>query len=161
MSARGRHANGGRGHMAALLLLSLTFLAACAEGQGKVQSVPSAARPDTYRGAMAERFGIEVVALHLSSAGTMVDFRYRVLDPAKAAALLHKGAKPYLLDAVTGRRLTVPSPAYVGPLRQTAVAPQRDKIYFILFGNGGRLLKTGSRVTLVLGDARAEDLVIT
>ena len=150
----------GPGFYPALSLLILFLLTGCAESQNRVQMDPSTASEAATKAGLAERFGIEAVALRLTSAGTMLDFRYRVVDSRKAAALLQKSAKPYLLDPATGARLTVPSPAYVGPLRQTAVAPEIGKTYFIFFGNSGRLLKHGDRVTLILGEARFEGLEI-
>jgi len=150
----------GPGLLPALFFLFLALLMGCAETRNGVQSDPLAASAATKKADLAERFGIELVALRLTSAETMLDFRYRVVDSQKAAALLRKGAKPYLLDPVTGARLMVPSPAYIGPLRQTAVAPEVGKTYFIFFGNAGRLLKHGDRVTLVLGDARFEGIEI-
>jgi hypothetical protein len=152
--------NAGPGFFPVLFFLFLSFFGACAESQSRVQMDPSAAAAAAKKADLAERFGIEFSALRLTSGGTMLDFRYRVVDSQKAAALLQKSAKPYLLDPVTGARLMVPSPAYIGPLRQTAVAPEVGKTYFIFFGNAGRLLKQGDRVTLVLGDARFEGLEI-
>lgn len=150
----------GPGFLPALFFLILSLLMGCAESQSRVQMDPSAAAAAAKKADLAERFGIEFAALRLTSGGTMLDFRYRVVDSQKAAALLQKRSKPYLLDPVTGARLMVPSPAYIGPLRQTAVAPEVGKTYFIFFGNAGRLLKQGDRVTLVLGDARFEGLEI-
>jgi hypothetical protein len=150
----------GPGFLPVLFFLSLALLVGCAESQHRVQADPAAISAAEKKADLAERFGIELVALRLTSAETMLDFRYRVVDSQKAAALLHKGAKPYLLDPATGARLMVPSPAYIGPLRQTAVAPEVGKTYFIFFGNAGRLLKQGDRVTLVLGDARFEGIEI-
>jgi hypothetical protein len=150
----------GPGFLPALSFLILSLLMGCAESQSRVQTDPSAAAAAAKKADLAERFGIEFAALRLTSGGTMLDFRYRVVDSQKAAALLQKSAKPYLLDPLTGARLMVPSPAYIGPLRQTAVAPEVGKTYFIFFGNAGRLLKQGDRVTLVLGDARFEGLEI-
>jgi len=150
----------GPGFYPALSLLILFLLTGCAESQNRVQMDPSTASEAATKAGLAERFGIELVALRLTSAGTMLDFRYRVVDSQKAAALLHKGAKPYLVDPASGARLMVPSPAFIGPLRQTAVAPEVGKTYFIFFGNAGRLLKQGDRVTLVLGDARFEGIEI-
>ena len=150
----------GPGFIPVLFFLSLALLMGCAESQSGVHSDDLAVAAATKKADLAERFGIELVALRLTSAGTMLDFRYRVVDSQKAAALLHKGAKPYLVDPASGARLMVPSPAFIGPLRQTAVAPEVGKTYFIFFGNSGRLLKQGDRVTLVLGDARFEGIEI-
>ena len=63
-------------------------------------------------------------------------------------------------DPATGTRLTVPDMPNVGALRQTAVAPQAGKVYFILFWNPGGLVKPGQKVDLVLGGTTVRDLVV-
>lgn len=105
--------------------------------------------------------GIEVVALHLSASGSIVDLRYRVVDPRKAAVMLRRQETPLLLDPEHGLQLSVPAMAYVGSLRQTAIEPEAGKTYFILFGNAARSVKPGSRVTLVLGDRKVEGLTVS
>jgi hypothetical protein len=45
-------------------------------------------------------------------------------------------------------------------LRQTTLAPTEGRVYFIMFGNPGGYVKSGDRVTVVIDDFRAEDLVV-
>ena len=109
----------------------------------------------------ADTLGIEVKGLRLSAAGYMLDFRYRVLDPVKAAPLLERKIQPYLLDEASGARLAVPDAPKVGRLRATS----RNKViagrtYYMLFANPGRYLRAGSKVTLVAGDARISSLTV-
>src|SRR5574340_863672 len=83
--------------------------------------------------------GIRMEGLRLSAAGYILDFRYRVLDPARAAPLLDRKIRPYLLDVASGAQLGVPDTAKLGQLRTTGrnkVRPEQD--YFILFANPGR-----------------------
>jgi hypothetical protein len=113
------------------------------------------------RSEIEQQLGIKIVGLRRSSAGYMLDFRYRVLDPAKAASLLDRKISPYLLDEATGARLSVPDAPKVGQLRPTSrnnVIPGRN--YYILFANPGRYLDAGSKVTLVAGDVRIGDLTV-
>ena len=105
-------------------------------------------------------WGIKVESMRLSSAGYMLDFRYRILDPQKAAPLLSRQVKPYLVDQESGSKLIVPAPPKVGSLRQKSYQPIPGKIYFVLFSNPGRLVKSGNKVTVVIGDFRAEDLIV-
>ncbi len=47
----------------------------------------------------------------------------------------------------------------IGELRQ--VAPlEANRTYYVIFGNPGGLVKRGGRVTLVVGNFRAEGLVV-
>jgi len=109
---------------------------------------------------LADQYGIEVMSLRLSSAGYMADFRYRILDPAKAAPLMDKSVKPYLLDPASGAKFTVPTYAKVGALRAVTAAPLANRTYFILFSNAGRYLEPGSTVTVVIGDIKLENIKV-
>ncbi len=109
---------------------------------------------------LASRWGIEVNALRLSANGNMLDFRYRVIDPEKAAILGSAKIKPVLIDQESGAQLHVPSMPKVGQLRST----QRlvaGKIYTALFANPGAAVKKGQLVTIVFGDFRAENLTVS
>lgn len=142
------------------LALFTWALTACAAGPSEVGAAKSVP-PKTPGSSEAEqKLGIQVVALRLSEAGNVLDLRYRVVDPEKAHQCLGRGVKPRIEDSRTGLTLSVPDMAYVGSLRQTAVAPEAGKVYFILFGNAGTAVKAGSRVTLVIGDIRLENLVV-
>ena len=99
----------------------------------------------------AETWGIEITSIRLTANDHLIDYRYKVLDPAKAADLL----KPQK----SGKVLAVPSTAKLGPLRNSDI-PKEGKIYWMFFGNGGNLVKAGDKVTVVIGDFRVEDLVV-
>lgn len=136
-------------------LFLAAMLAGCA-GPGRTPA-PDIEPPAPVRSAAA---GIEVASLHLSAAGRIVDFRYRVLDAGKAASLLKRQVEPYALDIATGVRLIVPRAGKIGALRQSATQATEGKIYFILFGNTDRVVKRGSRITVVIGDLRLENLLV-
>jgi hypothetical protein len=89
----------------------------------------------------------------------MIDFRYRVLDPVKAKELFVRQNHPALIHQKTGKVLAVPETAKIGPLRNSD-PPKQGKIYWMFFGNAGSLVKAGDRVTVVIGEFRAEDLVV-
>jgi hypothetical protein len=123
---------------------------------------PKAVRPAPAPAlASLPELGIEVVGVHVTAGGSIVDFRYRVVDSSKAARILKRQVKLNLLDEANGLRLNVPVMPYVGALRQSAIEPEAGKTYFILFGNAARSVKPGSKVTLVIGDAKIADLAVT
>jgi len=142
--------------------VALAFLLAV----GSLAGCATASRAGTAPGTTPERSaldaaGIRVEALRLSAAGYILDFRYRVVDPAKAAPLLDGKQRPYLLDG-RGAKLGVPDTPILGSLRQTS---RNGKVstahsYFILFANPGKYLHAGDRVTLVVGDAKLPDLMV-
>lgn len=114
---------------------------------------------EDVRSAMEMQWGVKVLPIRLSAEGYMLDFRYRVLDAEKAAPLFDRKIKPYLVDEATGAILVVPEPPKVGALRNTR-KPQPDRNYFILFANPGRYVQKGRKVTVVIGDFKAEHLVV-
>lgn len=104
-------------------------------------------------------WGVEILGVRRVSSGLMLRFDYRVLDPSRAVALNDKKARPYLIDQATQTALAVPAMENVGELRQ--VAPyQANRSYFIIFGNPGGMVKHNGRVTLVVGNLRAQGLVV-
>ena len=107
---------------------------------------------------LADQWGIELTAIRMTAAGHMVDFRYRILDTKKAAPLFKRHIKPYLIHQASGKVLAVPNTAKVGSLRNTNT-PQQGRIYWMFFGNN-RLVQTGDKVTVVIGDFRVENLTV-
>ena len=108
---------------------------------------------------VTEQWGIEITSLRMSAGGHMIDFRYRVLDAEKAKPLFIRANKPYLIDEASQKVLSVPTTAKVGPLRTTGDSKE-GRIYWMFFGNGNGLVKAGSKVTVVIGNFRAENLVV-
>ena len=143
---RGTFALGLAGVALCLLILS----AGCVSTPTAVDAFP----------ALREKWGIEMTSLRMSGNGHLIDFRYRVFDPDKAAVLGDKQYKPYLIDQVTGTRLVIPDTPKLGPLRQSATRLEAGKIYFMLFANSGRLVKSGRKVTVVIGDFKVENLTV-
>jgi hypothetical protein len=115
---------------------------------------------DAARATLRERFGVEVVGIHLTAAGHMVDFRYRVLDPPKAAPLLDRRQRAELVDAATGAVLAVPQAPKIGTLRQNTANPRAGQVAFALFANPRRLVRSGSKVTVRIGEFAAEGLAV-
>jgi len=109
---------------------------------------------------LEQEWGVELRGIRLSAADYMLDFRYRVIDPKKAAPLLSRNVKPYLIDQESGARLIVPTPPKVGSLQQKSSQPVAGKIYFIIFSNPGKLVKKGNKVTVVIDNFKAENLIV-
>ena len=107
-------------------------------------------------------YGIKVEGLRLTAAGSMLDFRYRVLDAQKAAPLLNGKIQPYLLDEARSAKLGVPDTPVLGRIRQTSRnnVIHTDRSYFIMFGNPGKALQSGDKVALLLGPVKITDLTV-
>jgi hypothetical protein len=158
-----------------VLSLSILALAALSSGcaaaaAGQAEDPPAAAEP-TVQGQespaaaatpspdIAEQWGIEITSLRLTANDHMLDYRYRVLDAEKATDLFNRQIKPYLIHQPTGKVMSVPETAKIGPLRNSNI-PQEGKIYWMFFGNAGRIVQPGDKVTVVIGEFRVEDIVV-
>jgi len=143
------------------LFLVLLVGAACRSNAYASDAGP-AAKENASSGpqlSIEEKWGIRILGVRAAAGGSMLDFRYRVLDVTKAAPFFDRKTKPYLIDAKSGARLVVPSSSKLGSLRQTPKFPVPNKNYFVLFANPG-VVKPGGKVTVVIGDFRAENLVV-
>lgn len=108
---------------------------------------------------LADKWGIEVLSMRLTAGSYMLDFRYRVLDTAKARPIFKRQVKAVLVDQDSGARLMVPNMPKVGPLRSSNM-PKEGKNYFMLFANPGQFIKSGSTVTVEVGDLKVENLKV-
>lgn len=149
----------------AILVLTLAFVPA-SWGTAKSECVRSggekaaAADGTAKHTACHDLWGIEVLGVRRTSAGYMLDFRYRVTEPGKAKMLLDRKVKPYVIVESSGTELQVPVSPKIGPLRQSSKKIYADRDYFMLFGNPGRQVKAGDKVTVVVGDLRVEHIVV-
>ncbi len=108
---------------------------------------------------MEERWGIKALTVRPTAEGFFIDFRYRIVDAEKAAPLFSPTIKPLLIDENTGAVMAVPTVPKVGSMRSTR-KPIKDRGYTILFANPNKHIKPGHKVTVVIGDYRAEHLIV-
>ena len=108
-----------------------------------------------------ETWGVKAVSLRPTFGGAMLDFRYQIVDAAKARRLWDRKLKPYLFDPSSGVALGMTEDTKVGSLRASLRNPPvTGKRYYVLFSNGYGTVKSGSRVTVVLGDCKLENVVV-
>ncbi len=104
-------------------------------------------------------WGVDELRVKQAESGELIRFTWRVLDPGKATPLNDKKIQALLIDPRAGVKLIVPTMEKVGQLRQTS-APEAGKSYWMAFSNSGRPVKRGDRVTVVIGQFKAEGLVV-
>jgi hypothetical protein len=104
-------------------------------------------------------WGVEIIGVKPVSSGYMLEFRYRVLDPDKVKLLNDRKSKAYLRDEASGTVLAVPAMENVGELRSGS-KPELNRIYFMIFGNPGKVVKSGSRVAVIVGDFHVDGLIV-
>jgi len=146
--------------LAGVLLLPACATTNAAKGPSGPATAAAPSGPSSPGAAeLSGRWGIEVTAVRLTAAGRMLDFRYRVLDAGAAAPLHARKVHPVLVHEATGTRFGVASSPKTGPLR-TSDPPIAGKTYWILFQNPGRIVKAGDRITVEIGEFRAEGLAV-
>lgn len=135
------------------VVLCLTWSVCHSEGQpgGPASTAPFQSLED--------RWGIKALSIRPTAEGFFIDFRYRVIDAEKAAPVFSPAIKPILIDEDTGAVMAVPTVPKVGSMRSTR-KPVSGRGYAILFANPNNHVKPGHRVTVVIGDYRAEHLVV-
>jgi hypothetical protein len=135
-----------------LFSVPVCYAAAAQTGDNQAQEIKKSPT-------LGEQWGVQLKPLRLTGEGLFLDFRFRVIDSEKATPLLQTGNKPYLVDQKSGKTFQVPT-TKVGPMRASATKPKIDKDYTMLFNNTNRTVKKGDKVTVVIGDFKAENLVV-
>jgi len=110
---------------------------------------------DFYR----KRWGIDNIIVRSTASGSLIRFSYRIVDAKKAAIINDKSKAPYLIEEKLGLALQIPQMEKIGQLRQTAT-PENGRGYWMAFSNKGKLIRPGSRVDIVIGSFRINDLVV-
>ncbi len=146
--------------LALVALVSCTSVTASLAQDSPTPTAPAAPAAAPQR---LEDLGVELVGIRLSGADFLIDVRYRVKDVAKAQALMERKVHPVLVNEATGDRYYVPQAPKLGQLRQSATAKQPvqlDKVYFMLFANPDRKLRSGEKVTLHAGESTVKGLLV-
>ncbi len=146
-------------------VLATTAIAQSSESAAKPAAPASGThyQPDRFAGRAHTYYetvwGVDSLGVKSVESGEIIRFTFRVLDPAKAKVLNDKKVEPFLIDPKIGVKLVIPSLEKVGQLRQSAT-PEAGKAYWMAFSNKGRLVKRGDHVDVVIGNFRAEGLVV-
>lgn len=153
----------GAGFLAATLVLMVPASSWSLPGATSAQSGTREYHPSRFSKRAELRYnvvwGVDSLSVRLAESGEMVRFSYRVLDAARAATLNDAKVEPTLIDPNARVSLVIPSLEKVGKLRQSST-PTEGRSYWMAFSNKGRMVKHGDRVTVIIGQFRAEGLVV-
>ena len=121
----------------------------------RAASPPAWQRPAVSASGLAERSGVRLIRVAVTGGGGLLDLRYQVVDPSKAVTVHEAGTPPAIIDERTGLVLNrlLMGHAHQGPLKP-AVS------YYLVFENTGNWVNHGSEVTVLLGDAEVEHVVV-
>lgn len=104
-------------------------------------------------------WGIEQLVVKEAESGELLRFSWRVVDAERAGVLNDKKIEPTLIAPQRGVSLVVPVLDKIGQMRQT-MPPEAGRAYWMAFSNKGHLIRHGDRVDVVVGNFRAEGLVV-
>ena len=135
-----------------LTVAALGFLAACAAKKEAMppptDGVREAIRPPAAR--------VEVVRCDLAANREFVGVRFRITGPERYDPA---GMEAYLIDEATGERYQVVRLERIGRLAEFPDPAEKD-VHHVLFRNQEGKLKAGSYVTVVVGPARQEHVLL-
>jgi len=147
------------GAQAASQAMSSHASGAKAATAGKNYRHHAGAMPESAKTFYSLTWGVDQLSAQLAESGQLVRFSYRVVDAGKAAVLHDKASTANLVDEKARVALQVPVMEKVGPLRQ-AGPPENGKSYWMAFSNKGNVVRSGHRVSVLVGQFRVDGLLV-
>ena len=138
--------------IAALLALigGLALWIAWRSPQAAVRSQPSG-QISTVE--LEERYGLGVRLVGLTAGGGMIDFRLKIIDPAKARPFLQDPANlPIKILSESGVELLAADEL------EEEIVWEAGGILFMILPNSGGAVRPGARVTITFGEIQLEPL---
>ena len=136
--------------VAGVLLVALAGWLVLGKGQPAApRGIPAPASASSP--AFEAATGVRVIRAAVTAGGGMLDLRYQVLDPNKAVIVHDADKPPTIIDEATGKTFNTPwmQHSHSGDLTAGVT-------YNLMLMNSGGVIKRGSPVTIVIGDARLE-----
>jgi hypothetical protein len=112
-------------------------------------------RPVVSDAELQDRVGVRLQTVATTAGGGLIDLRFQVIDPSKAAAVHDDATPPTMVDEATG---LIVNQLLMGHSHTGAFAA--GQAYYLVFENPGNLVHQGSKVTVLLGDAQLEHVVV-
>lgn len=112
-------------------------------------------RPVVTADGLVQRSGVKVTQIAVTGDGGLVDVRYRVVDPERASTLHDPATPPAVVDEDSGLVVheLFMNHAHTGPY-------EAGVTYYLVFNNPGNWVQHGSKVTVMLGDAQVEHVLV-
>jgi len=120
-----------------------------------VDPPPEWQRPSVSLSALADRTGVRLVRVAVTAGGGLLDLRYKVVDPNKAVTIHDSRTPPAIVDERTGLVFSqlLMDHAHTGDLKPAVT-------YYLVFENTGNWVRRGEKVTVLLGDAQVQNVVV-
>ena len=156
---RVRLLGGVAGILVTLMIAVLVLWLSQVIGHGTVpaaSNVPvSWRRPVVTADGLAQQSGVKITQVAVTGDGGLVDLRFRVIDPERASAVHDPATPPAVVDEDSGLVVheLFMNHSHTGPY-------QAGVTYYLVFTNPGNWIHHGSRVTVMLGNAQVEHIVV-
>lgn len=135
---------------AALFCLGLVAWMVAPQIMGATVQGPSGPEQTLFE----SKTGIRIVRVALTAVGGLADLHYQVLDPDKALIVHDRDQPPTLIDQKTSTVLNTPFHGHGFRTLQSGVT------YRLHIWNSGGVLQRGDLITVQIGDARLENIVV-
>jgi hypothetical protein len=144
------------GVVLALAAGALVLWSPFAKGPEPVSAVPVEwARPLVSEDALAQRIGVKITQVAVTGGGGLVDLRYQVVDPEAAVAVHDPVHPPAIVDEQSG---LVVHDLYMGHSHTGAF--KAGVTYYFVFSDPVNWVHRGGQVTVLLGNAQVEHVVV-
>jgi hypothetical protein len=124
-------------------------------GPARSEAISKQVSPLVSSGGLQARSGVRISQLALTGAGGLIDLRFQVVDPNRAASVHSPATPPMLVDERTG---VVVNELFMGHQHRSGM--KAGQSYYLIFVNPGNLVERGSRVTVQLGAARVAHVAV-
>ena len=134
-----------------LLLLAIFSVAACSDDNvdnNSNNTENSSKVKQQSATSVEEQWGVDEFSVRLSSAGYMLDVRYRVTDTIKAMPLFSRKLRPFIINEASGDKYGVPASPKIGYLRQAPSVLKENKVYFFVYRKSRKATKKRGQIDI-------------
>ena len=112
-------------------------------------------RPVVTEDGLVEKSGVRLVYVAVTGGGGLIDLRFQVIDPDKANAVHEKDTPPTIVDEATGLVVNELLMGHMHTAPYTA-----GQTYYLIFENPGNIVQSGGEVSILLGDAQVDHVIV-
>ena len=112
-------------------------------------------RPVVAADGLVQRSGVKITQVAVTGDGGLVDLRFKVVDPDRANAVHDPATPPAVVDEESGLVVheLLMNHSHTG-------AYKAGVTYYLVFNNPGNWVHHGSRVSVMLGNAQVEHVLV-
>jgi len=136
--------------------LVLGLLRSPGDPQAATNSVPVQwQRPSVSADDLVDRVGVKLTQVAVTGGGGLLDLRFQVVDPQKALAVHEARTPPAIIHEETG---LVVNQLLMDHQMRGALKPAVT--YYMVFESPANWVQRGNKVTVLLGNAQVEHVVV-